>query len=404
MAKKKNKVKKLLSRKLVFLFLVICSAITGFALFYIQKLPITYKNVTYYPVKMSDIKSQVFFSDTNNVYKASLNGQRPHKIGTVTRLVSAIVPLGNGDVLVRGNGRYVGEKGKLPKGWSYEDDMEKADQKHWLIKKGTSTSTPISEAEYTKLYTGSIMYEERYYTKELPTGGADILFQKDNSDPIKIGHLTEKIDTVSPCESPAYQVYPRDFTASFNGKYLLSSTRGGGGVCSVKRHVITSDGKIKFNLEKSYKNIAFIGDNKLLLSHASDNKSEIVSLNEDGTHETQIIDLDLRNYSFGQGDVSPSKKLLFLNPSNEDFSTTKTQAAIYNIENNSINTINWLVGSSRWDDNSDLVLIYYSTFNESDESLNTTTLSLYDPATKMLHKLAEYRISSRDVNPVFILQ
>ncbi len=404
MTKKKHKVKKLISRKLLFLFLVICFAITGFALFAVQKLPVTYKNVTYYPVKISGNNSRIFFSDAHNVYKATFNGLRPKKIGSVTRLVSSVFPLNNGDVLVGGNGRYVGEKGKLPKGWSYEDDMEKADQKHWVIRKGTSTASPIGEAEYTKLYTGSIMYEERYYTKELPTGGADILFQKNNEDPVKVGHLNEKIDTISPCEGSEYQVYPRDFTSSFNGKYLLTSTRGGGGTCSVTRHVITSDGKIKFNLEKSYKNIAFIGDNKLLLSHASDNKSEIVSLNEDGTFETQVIDLDLRKYSFSQGDISPSKKLLFLNPSNEQFSRTNTQAAIYNIESNSVSTIKGLAGTSRWDKNSDLVLIYYSTFDESDEVSDTTTLTLYDPATKMSHKLAEYEISSRDVNPVFILE
>lgn len=399
----KNKFKNFFKRKSSYIVFIACFILLSAVLFLIfQRLPIKYKSVTYYPQNINNSNAKIFFSDANNLYEVSLNQGRPKKIASVTRFISSIIPLNNGDVLINGGGRYVGKNGKLPPGWSYEDDGAVVYQASWILKKGISTPQVISVAESNRLNRQAFAAEKYFYTHELLSGEADIMLQKsDSSAPIKVGHLTDKIDTVSPCQSQSYQVHPKDFTSSFDGKYLLSLTTGGGGTCSATRHVITSDGKVKFKLERSYKSIVWIGTNKLLLSHDKDSKSEIITLNSDGTFKTKTLDLDLRNYSIDQKDISPSKRLIFLHSWGSGFlRTPNAPPAVYDIEKNTITSIKDPVSNGEWHKTSDIILLTYTT---SKGTSDTSRITIYDPVTKKSYKIATFPISARDVNPVFIL-
>lgn len=122
-----------------------------------------------------------------------MNGSKPKKIATVPRIITSVSPLKNGDILISGrSGKYVGTNGKLKENWSYETEGEKVYEYYWLLKNGSSTPEKIDGAQYSKLASLAQNTDGRFYTKELPSGEANIFFETlEDPQPKKVGHLTK---------------------------------------------------------------------------------------------------------------------------------------------------------------------------------------------------------------------
>lgn len=155
----------------------------------------------------------------------------------------------------------------------------------------------------------------KYYTKELPNGEAEIMLDKhDGSAPTKIGLLTQKLITTGcvfdPCPG---KTHPGEFYPSFDGSYLLNKPPGGGGL-GQSAVAISRDGSRVYNIDFYWygSSAIWIGNNKLLTKgQGPEGKQEVITFKEDGTMSKSVLQQDLRGY-FDQSRLSPSGKLLFV--------------------------------------------------------------------------------------------
>lgn len=401
MASKKKKKKIGISQKYILLALGFVCLIFIALVIQFQRNTNVPKSVTFSPQNIENSKSHVLFSDGNVLYKASLDSSRPKKIGRVPRVITAISPLQNGDIVLSGGGKYFGKKGKLKKDWDYESEGEAINEKHWILKKGEKSVTALSESEYDKVQSEEALRKnEYYYSEEVPTGGADILVKKVNGTTEKIGHLNNKIDLVEPCESSYYMDYPKEFT-TYSGKFLFGRPARGGGICTSEAHVVSRDGGTIYTFKDNVRNAAWIGENKMLVNYFTGDNIDVVTFNVDGTTDVSLVTKTHEPYGFNSTYLSPSKKYLYLGYAGG--LNYLENAAVYDIKTGTITKIDAPVSRAKWSATEDLLLIEYG-YDAVDDSTDSYMyqISIYNPVTNKSNLIGSYA-SGRDANPIFVL-
>ncbi len=188
----------------------------------------------------------------------------------------------------------------------------------WLYNEGTNKvekAQCASKSQCTPFYTKRMTRFEVIYTKETPTGSADILLDKfDGNPPVKIGFIKDKSLKKPICESGGEDCYmryfPKDFVASFDGSFILNVPQGGGGL-GEPALVISRDGsnlyKIPFYWYVS--NAVWIDNNRLLTQDGGN--VNIFTFNTNGTFTKSPVSVKGFFFgSFNQKAVSPNRKYL----------------------------------------------------------------------------------------------
>lgn len=374
-----------------FLYIVLLGLIALFSIFLISFLnrsnPTTFNDVTYYPVNI-DKNREIVFSDANEIYRAKLDGSKPKKIGSFDRIVGQINVLPNGDVIIIAGGRYLEQPPKGKKSYKYDSEGKIVNDYYWIIK-GNNKPEKLDESKYNE-YIQKLVPDE-YITNSLPGGVTEIIFKKDDLL-TKIGFLNTKIDYWAGCDNggTAY-VNPRAFAPSFNGEYLISMGRGGGGTCYYERGVISRDGSKKFDIKLvSFERAIWIGDNKFI--RVSDSGSDYITLNKDGTHNVEATGKDFSGLYDSERQLSPSKEYIAMGGDKG--------VAIYDIRNNKIipleNTENLVF--DRWLDDSNLM-----EFTLYDKKSSIIKKVIYDLGARKGYEIASHsqKPSIRDNSPKF---
>lgn len=265
---------------------------------------------------LHDSQTKFYFSDGKDLYSLKLDGSDPEKIATFPRNIAVLTMLQNGDLLTETD---FGTYEKNPPGETGKADYKQVligdeNNRTWILRSGMTEPERTTLEEYSQLYDlVDSTRLDRWFAKELLSGGAGIYWDKlDTLNPMKVGTLHNKLITfgceVAPCPG---KEYPGEFYPSFDGSYLLNRPPSGGGL-GESAVVVSQDGSKVYDINFYwYVSSAIWLDNDKLLISGQDGKQTIFTFNKDGTLENQTLDADLGN-SFGQKDLSPSKRYLLL--------------------------------------------------------------------------------------------
>jgi len=268
---------------------------------------------------LNDSETELYFSDTNKLYKVSLDGSSPQEIVSFPHYVGSVNALNNGDVVViTGNSKYEKVVNKGPHDADYREIS--SEYHYYVIKNGTNDKEEIDDKKYRALLDlESSTTGEKIYIKELANGQAEILVDRlDGSAPTIVGLLKEKLLSTQVCEvgeNCLEKQHPGEFVPSFDGKFLLNKQPGGGGL-GIPGIVVSRDGSkaYKINFYWYVSSAVWIGNNRLL-TKAQDGKQKTYTFNEDGTFSESVLEQDLGGY-FSQNGLSPTKKYLLIDNAN----------------------------------------------------------------------------------------
>lgn len=297
--------------------------------------------------KLNDPETQVVFSDANKVYEVNLDGGRPDEIASFPRNVNSIGVLKNGDILVDIDyGYYVKYNNDPDNKQTRHKSTPEEEKNHYFLIKNNSDPVKITPNQY-RLFeqANNNASNERITTKVLPSGTAEIISQKPGSSPEAIGEMNRKLIYDGNEWGPPIYTYPSGFYPSFDGKLLLNSPPGGGGL-GQSSIVLSRDGQRSYDIDFYwFVSTAIWIDNNKILSIDQRHPLGISTIEESG-EVTRIPLKDIDLGFFQQNQLSPDRKnIVYHEPRGTFEPPTDKTLSVFNIEEQNLVNIS-MVGEN----------------------------------------------------------